>query len=346
MAQQLEQLKGSHLVSLDEWSAEQILHLLRLAEWMRTHRDDASQLAAGSVMATLFYQPSTRTRLSFETAMLRLGGHVAEYEGRSLDTDDLVFRETIHDLIRSLSQIDDIIVIRHPGEGSALVAARASDVPVINAGDGGHLHPTQTLADLATLLRLKGGKLRNLTIGLCGNLAASRTAHSLVTTLCRLGHNLHFVLVSTRQNRMPDWVLARLDRTPGFSYEEVDSLRPVISSLDVLYMTSFYPTQVEPAGQARQASNSTANGKRLSRDYRVTPELLRAAKPDLAILHPLPRGLEIDRAVDDDPRAAYFTQISLGVDVRMALIATLLGKLPQQFDESVVFAEQGSDVDE
>ena len=289
----------------------QILDLLDRAAYIDTHRRQVAHTCDGRVLATLFYEPSTRTRLSFETAMLRLGGQVIGFAGAQLAS--VSKGESISDTLKTVSNYADIVAIRHPKEGAALVASQAATVPVINAGDGGHMHPTQTLTDLATI-RARKGRLNHLTIGLCGDLTFGRTVHSLITTLCRLGH-VDFVLISPDELRTPEYVLERIRSSADCTYRETGDLNGVIGDLDVLYMTRV---------QQERFFNED-DYLRLRDTYILDTDKLRAARPDMAILHPLPRVNEIAVEVDDDPRAAYFQQVRNGMLVRMALESALLG---------------------
>ena len=289
----------------------QILDLLDRAAYIDTHRRQVAHTCDGRVLATLFYEPSTRTRLSFETAMLRLGGQVIGFAGAQLAS--VSKGESISDTLKTVSNYADIVAIRHPKEGAALVASQAAMVPVINAGDGGHMHPTQTLTDLATI-RARKGRLNHLTIGLCGDLTFGRTVHSLITTLCRLGH-VDFVLISPDELRTPEYVLERIRSSADCTYRETGDLNGVIGDLDVLYMTRV---------QQERFFNED-DYLRLRDTYILDTDKLRAARPDMAILHPLPRVNEIAVEVDDDPRAAYFQQVRNGMLVRMALESALLG---------------------
>ncbi|MGX5272284.1 aspartate carbamoyltransferase [Bifidobacterium polysaccharolyticum] len=289
----------------------QILDLLDRAAYIDTHRRQVAHTCDGRVLATLFYEPSTRTRLSFETAMLRLGGQVIGFAGAQLAS--VSKGESISDTLKTVSNYADIVAIRHPKEGAALVASQAATVPVINAGDGGHMHPTQTLTDLATI-RARKGRLNHLTIGLCGDLTFGRTVHSLITTLCRLGH-VDFVLISPDELRTPEYVLERIRSSADCTYRETGDLNGVIGDLDVLYMTRV---------QQERFFNED-DYLRLRDTYILDADKLRAARPDMAILHPLPRVNEIAVEVDDDPRAAYFQQVRNGMLVRMALESALLG---------------------
>ena len=304
-------LRGRSLVTLDDIPMTQILDLLDRAAYIDTHRRQVAHTCDGRVLATLFYEPSTRTRLSFETAMLRLGGQVIGFAGAQLAS--VSKGESISDTLKTVSNYADIVAIRHPKEGAALVASQAATVPVINAGDGGHMHPTQTLTDLATI-RARKSRLNHLTIGLCGDLTFGRTVHSLITTLCRLGH-VDFVLISPDELRTPEYVLERIRSSADCTYRETGDLNGVIGDLDVLYMTRV---------QQERFFNED-DYLRLRDTYILDADKLRAARPDMAILHPLPRVNEIAVEVDDDPRAAYFQQVRNGMLVRMALESALLG---------------------
>ena len=318
-------LRGRSVVTLDDIPMTQILDLLDRAAYIDTHRRQVAHTCDGRVLATLFYEPSTRTRLSFETAMLRLGGQVIGFAGAQLAS--VSKGESISDTLKTVSNYADIVAIRHPKEGAALVASQAATVPVINAGDGGHMHPTQTLTDLATI-RARKGRLNHLTIGLCGDLTFGRTVHSLITTLCRLGH-VDFVLISPDELRTPEYVLERIRSSADCTYRETGDLNGVIGDLDVLYMTRV---------QQERFFNED-DYLRLRDTYILNADKLRAARPDMAILHPLPRVNEIAVEVDDDPRAAYFQQVRNGMLVRMALESALLGdELPGYREQKEVVA--------
>ena len=318
-------LRGRSVVTLDDIPMTQILDLLDRAAYIDTHRRQVAHTCDGRVLATLFYEPSTRTRLSFETAMLRLGGQVIGFAGAQLAS--VSKGESISDTLKTVSNYADIVAIRHPKEGAALVASQAATVPVINAGDGGHMHPTQTLTDLATI-RARKGRLNHLTIGLCGDLTFGRTVHSLITTLCRLGH-VDFVLISPDELRTPEYVLERIRSSADCTYRETGDLNGVMGDLDVLYMTRV---------QQERFFNED-DYLRLRDTYILDADKLRAARPDMAILHPLPRVNEIAVEVDDDPRAAYFQQVRNGMLVRMALESALLGdELPGYREQKEVAA--------
>ena len=265
----------------------------------------------GKKLATLFFEPSTRTRLSFEAAMYDLGGHVLGFsESQSSSASK---GESVADTVRVVGSYVDIIAMRHPKEGAPLVASMHAGVPVINAGDGGHNHPTQTLADLLTIKREKGG-FDNMTVGFCGDLKFGRTVHSLIGALSRY-KNIKFVLVSPNELKIPDYIKTEVLEKNGLDYVETDSLESVMPQLDILYMTRVQ----------KERFFNEADYIRLKDSYVLTPEKLKAAKESLCIMHPLPRVNEISVAVDDDPRACYFKQVSNGKFIRMALILSLLG---------------------
>ena len=302
---------GKSVIPLDDLSIRQIQEMLHKAQYIDSHRKEVAHTCEGRVLATLFYEPSTRTRLSFETAMLRLGGKVIGFAGAQLAS--VTKGETIADTLKTVSNYVDVVAIRHPKEGAALVASRAASVPVINAGDGGHMHPTQTLADLATL-QSRFGRVTNLTVGLCGDLTFGRTVHSLIETLCRFG-NVNFVLISPDELKTPQYVLDRINATESCSYTEVKDLVSVIGDLDVLYMTRV---------QKERFFNED-DYLRLRDTYILDEAKMAYAKKDMAVLHPLPRVNEIAVEVDDDPRAAYFEQVKNGMLMRMALESSVVG---------------------
>ena len=289
---------------------EEIYALLDLAGEIERNREKYSHLCDGKTLATLFYEPSTRTRLSFEAAMLNLGGRVLGFA--SADSSSAAKGESISDTIRVVSCYADICAIRHPKEGAPKVASQFSGIPVINAGDGGHQHPTQTLTDLLTIRSLKG-RLGDLTIGLCGDLKFGRTVHSLIKSLSRY-QGIRFALISPDELRLPDYIRKEVLDREGIPYEEVSDLEDVMGKLDILYMTRVQ----------RERFFNEDDYVRLKDSYILTPDKLRTAKWDLAILHPLPRVNEISIAIDDDPRACYFRQVLCGKFIRMALILKLL----------------------
>ena len=300
-----------HLIDPLDFSVEEIDGLLALAADIAEDRQKYAEVCHGKKLATLFYEPSTRTRLSFEAAMLNLGGSVLGFA--TADSSSATKGESVADTIRVISCYADICAMRHPKEGAPLRAARYSGIPVINAGDGGHQHPTQTLTDLMTIRRRKG-RLSDLTIGLCGDLKFGRTVHSLIKSLARY-EGIRFVLISPEELRVPDYVIHEILTPKGIPYEEVTSLEESMPKLDILYMTRVQ----------KERFFNEEDYIRLKDTYILTPEKMKLGKPDMAVLHPLPRVNEITLEVDDDPRAAYFEQAQNGVYVRMALMMTLLG---------------------
>ena len=300
-----------HLMSPLDFSVEELDKLLDLAQDIEAHPAKYAHACEGKKLATLFYEPSTRTRLSFEAAMLNLGGSVLGFS--SADSSSASKGESVADTIRVISCYADICAMRHPKEGAPLRASMYSRIPVINAGDGGHQHPTQTLTDLMTIRR-RLGRLENLTIGLCGDLKFGRTVHSLIKSLSRYP-NIHFILISPDELRVPDYVIREVLEPKNIPYEEVTSLEDVMPQLDVLYMTRVQ----------KERFFNEEDYIRLKDSYILTEDKMKLAKEKMAVLHPLPRVNEITLSVDNDPRAAYFEQVQNGVYVRMALIMTLLG---------------------
>lgn len=299
-----------HLMSPLDFSVEELEELLDLAADIEKNPKKYAHACDGKKLATCFYEPSTRTRLSFEAAMLNLGGSVLGFA--SADSSSAAKGESISDTIRVISCYADICAMRHPKEGAALVASQKSGIPVINAGDGGHQHPTQTLTDLMTIRSLKG-RLGNLTIGLCGDLKFGRTVHSLINALIRY-ENVKFILISPEELRIPSYIRDDVLRANNIAFEEVERLEDAMSQLDVLYMTRVQ----------RERFFNEEDYIRLKDFYILTKEKMQLAKEDMLVLHPLPRVNEISVEVDDDPRAVYFKQAQYGVYVRMALILTLL----------------------
>ena len=298
-----------HLLTPQDFSVEELEDLFVLADDIENNSAKYSHICDGKKLATLFYEPSTRTRLSHETAMINLGGSVIGFPSGNVSS--ATKGESVADTIRVISCFADIAAIRHPKEGAAAVAAAYSSIPIINAGDGGHQHPTQTLLDMQTIRRLKG-RLSDMTIGICGDLKFGRTVHSLVEAMSRYD-GISFVFISPQELRMPDYVTDILhDR--GIEYEEVTKLEDAIPKLDVLYMTRVQ----------KERFFNEEDYIRLKDFYILDEKKLSAAKPDCYILHPLPRVNEIAPEVDNDPRAAYFLQVKYGVLVRMAVILTLL----------------------
>ncbi|MBQ9644059.1 MAG: aspartate carbamoyltransferase [Lachnospiraceae bacterium] len=298
-----------HLITPLDFTVSELTQLFDLADDMREHQAQYAHLCEGKKLATLFYEPSTRTRLSIETAMLNLGGRTMGFSDAG--SSSAAKGESVADTIRTISCFADIAAIRHPKEGAATVAAQFSRIPVINAGDGGHQHPTQTLTDLLTIRNLKG-RLSSLTIGLCGDLKFGRTVHSLVNALARY-QDIRFVFISPPELRMPDYITEYLD-DQNIPYEEYIKLEDVIGRLDLLYMTRVQ----------RERFFNEEDYVRLRNFYILDAAKMSLARNDMYILHPLPRVNEISVEVDNDPRAAYFRQVQYGVYVRMALIATLL----------------------
>ncbi len=299
-----------HLISPLDFSVEELDQLLSLAQDIEHHPSKYSNICQGKKIATLFYEPSTRTRLSFEAAMLNLGGSVLGFS--SANSSSAAKGESVADTIRVISCYADIAAIRHPKEGTAFVAASKSGIPVINAGDGGHQHPTQTLTDLLTIKSLKGG-FENLTIGLCGDLKFGRTVHSLINSLSRY-RGISFVLISPRELRVPDYIRENVIEANHIPYQEVESLDSAMPNLDILYMTRVQ----------RERFFNEEEYLRMKDCYILDKEKMKLAREDMLVLHPLPRVNEISVDVDDDPRAVYFKQAQYGVYVRMALIITLL----------------------
>ncbi|HCA21230.1 MAG: aspartate carbamoyltransferase [Butyrivibrio sp.] len=299
-----------HLIDPIDISVKELDKLLNLSLDIIAHKDKYSERCKGKKIATLFYEPSTRTRLSFEAAMLELGGSVLGFS--SADSSSVSKGESIEDTVRVVGCFADVIAMRHPNEGAPMLASMYSPVPIINAGDGGHNHPTQTLTDLLTILREKG-RLDNMTIGLCGDLKFGRTVHSLVKAMSRY-EGIKFVFISPKELKVPDYLLSEVVEPAGIPYEEVTSLEENIGKLDVLYMTRVQ----------RERFFNEADYVRLKDTYILDKAKLHDAKEDMIILHPLPRVNEIATEVDSDPRAAYFRQVMNGKYVRMALILTLL----------------------
>ncbi len=299
-----------HLMSPLDFSREELEQLMNLATDIKEHPDKYSEKCHGKKLATCFYEPSTRTRLSFEAAMLNLGGSVLGFS--SADSSSAAKGESVSDTIRVISSYADICAMRHPKEGAPLVASIHSKIPVINAGDGGHQHPTQTLTDLFTI-RSYRGQIKDLTIGLCGDLKFGRTVHSLISALVRYP-GIKFVLISPEELRVPEYIRQDVLDKNGYEYKEVDSLDAVMPELDILYMTRVQ----------KERFFNEEDYIRLKDFFILTPEKMALAKKDMIVLHPLPRVNEISVEVDDDPRAAYFNQVQYGVYVRMALILTLL----------------------
>ncbi len=299
-----------HLMSPLDFSVEELDRILDLANDIENHPEKYAHACAGKKLATLFYEPSTRTRLSFEAAMLNLGGSVLGFS--SADSSSAAKGESVSDTIRVISCYADICAMRHPKEGAPMVAASKSSIPVINAGDGGHQHPTQTLTDLLTIRSLKG-RLDNLTIGLCGDLKFGRTVHSLIHALVRYP-NIRFVLISPEELRIPDYIKENVLDKNHISYKEVERMEDALPHLDLLYMTRVQ----------KERFFNEEDYVRMKDFYILDKKKMELAPADMLVLHPLPRVNEISVEVDEDPRAVYFKQAQFGVYVRMALILTLL----------------------
>jgi aspartate carbamoyltransferase catalytic subunit len=304
-------LKGRSLIEPMDLSPEELDEILDLADKIIINPAAYADKCRGKILATLFYEPSTRTRLSFEAAMLMLGGSVIGFS--SAESSSVAKGESVADTIRTVACYADIAAMRHPKEGAPLVAAMHAGIPVINAGDGGHQHPTQTLTDLLTIKSLKG-RLNNFTIGLCGDLKFGRTVHSLIKALARY-ENIKFVLISPDELRVPDYIREEILIKNGIDFVETERLENVINTLDVLYMTRVQ----------KERFFNEADYLRLKDSYIVDNKKMSCAKQDMILMHPLPRVNEISVEVDSDPRAAYFTQAKCGMYVRMALIMKLLG---------------------
>ena len=300
-----------HLMSPLDFSVEELDKLLNLADDIGKNPKKYAHTCDDKRLATLFYEPSTRTRLSFEAAMMNLGGKVLGFS--SADSSSASKGESVADTIRVVSCYADICAMRHPKEGAPLVASMSSNIPVINAGDGGHQHPTQTLTDLLTIRSLKG-RLDNITIGLCGDLKFGRTVHSLIEALVRY-ENVKFVLISPEELRIPSYIREDVLKRNNVEFVEEERLEDALPDLDILYMTRVQ----------KERFFNEEDYIRLKNSYILTSEKMALAKPEMAVLHPLPRVNEIALDVDNDPRAAYFEQVQNGVYVRMALIMTLLG---------------------
>ena len=299
------------VIDVPDLTTDELEALMNTAEDIIARPDDYADACRRKKLATLFFEPSTRTRLSFEAAMYELGGNVLSVTGAG--TSSAAKGESVADTAKTVSCYADIIAMRHPKEGAAAVAAKNASIPVINAGDGGHCHPTQTLADLLTIRREKG-RLGNLTVGLCGDLKFGRTVHSLINAMSRY-EGLKFVLISPEELKLPSYVKNDALKKRGIPYEQTTDLEQVIGGLDILYMTRVQ----------RERFFNEEDYLRLRDSYILTPEKLKKARADLSVMHPLPRVNEISVAVDEDPRACYFKQVLNGKYMRMALILMLLG---------------------
>lgn len=299
-----------HLIDIKDLTIEEIQNLIDVAKDIMQNKEKYSKKCDEKKLATLFYEPSTRTRLSFEAAMMELGGNVLGFS--SANSSSAAKGESIADTVRVVGCYADIIAIRHPKEGAALVAAMKSEVPVINAGDGGHSHPSQTLTDLLTI-QCEKGRLSNLTIGICGDLKFGRTVHSLITAMSRY-QNIKFVLISPKELKIPDYIKKEVLEKNHIEYIETDNLEEKMPYLDILYMTRVQ----------RERFFNEDDYIRLKDYYILNKEKLKNAKEDLCIMHPLPRVNEISTEVDEDKRACYFKQVRYGKYIRMALILNLL----------------------
>lgn len=299
-----------HLIDIKDLSVKEIDDLIEVAKDIINHRDNYSHKCDGKKLATLFFEPSTRTRLSFEAAMMELGGNVLGFSEAS--SSSVSKGETVADTIQVVGCYADIIAMRHPKEGAPYVASVKSTVPIINAGDGGHNHPTQTLTDLLTI-KYEKGRLDNLTIGLCGDLKFGRTVHSLITAMARY-NNIKIVLISPDELKLPEYVKKEVLEKNNIEYVETKDIEEYMSELDILYMTRVQ----------KERFFNEADYIRLKDYYILNKDKLKVAKNDLCIMHPLPRVNEISTDVDDDPRACYFKQANYGKYIRMALILKLL----------------------
>jgi len=306
-------LEGRHLIEPDDLSVEEIDEICSLSEQMIVDPAAFQDVCRGKILAALFFEPSTRTRLSFEAAMLRLGGAVEGFS--DAQSSSAAKGESLSDTIRVVSSYVDVIAMRSPKEGAALLASRFSSCPLINAGDGGHFHPTQTLTDLVTIRELRGG-FENLTVGFCGDLKFGRTVHSLVQAMCRYKNN-KFVFISPSELAIPEYMRESVLDASGVEYESVRRLEDVIDTIDILYMTRVQ----------KERFFNEQDYIRLKDSYILDKAKMKLARPDMIVLHPLPRVNEIAPEVDDDPRAAYFRQVKYGMYARMALIAKLTGCL-------------------
>lgn len=300
-----------HLISPLDLSIEELDEILSLGQAIMQNPEKYSHVCDGKKLATLFYEPSTRTRLSFEAAMLNLGGKVLGFS--SADSSSASKGESVADTIRVISSYADICAMRHPKEGAPTVASMYSEIPVINAGDGGHNHPTQTLTDLLTIKTLKG-RLDNMTIGMCGDLKFGRTVHSLINAMVRY-ENVRFILISPNELKIPDYLRQEVLDAKNIEYVETNELEKHMPELDILYMTRVQ----------RERFFNEEDYIRLKDSFILDSEKMKLARDDMYVLHPLPRVNEISTDVDNDPRAVYFKQAKFGVYVRMALIITLLG---------------------
>lgn len=304
-------LKGKHLIDPRDFSKEELDEILNLAQEISLNPKNFSNLCNGKILATLFYEPSTRTRLSFEAAMIRLGGNVIGFSEPG--SSSVTKGESIADTVRTVSCYADVIAMRHPLEGSAKIASLYSEISIINAGDGGHQHPTQTLTDLLTIKTLKGN-LNNHVIGLCGDLKYGRTVHSLIKAMSRY-ENIKFILISPKELSIPEYIKKEVLDKNNIPYDEVKSLEEAMDKIDILYMTRIQ----------RERFDNQEEYERLKNSYILDSEKMNMGKKDMIVMHPLPRVNEIAYEVDKDNRACYFKQAKFGMYVRMALIAKLVG---------------------
>ena len=299
-----------HLIDIKDLSVEEIDDLIKTAKDIMANKEKYSEKCKNKILATLFFEPSTRTRLSFESAMLGLGGKVIGFSDAANSSTSK--GESVSDTVRTVSCYSDIIAMRHPKEGAPMVVSRTSNVPIINAGDGGHNHPTQTLTDLLTI-NCEKGRFSDLTIGLCGDLKFGRTVHSLITAMSRY-KNVKFILISPNELKVPDYIKKEVLDKNNIEWCETQDIEEYMDKLDILYMTRVQ----------RERFFNEADYVRLKDYYILNEEKLAKAKKDLKILHPLPRVNEIAKEVDNDPRACYFKQVEYGRYIRMALILKLL----------------------
>ena len=304
-------LKNKSLISTNDLTNEELLEIIEYAQDILKSPNDFSHIADGKLLGTLFFEPSTRTKLSFESAMKRLGGKVVGFSGTQ--NNSTAKGECLTDTVKTVSQYTDVIAMRHPNEGSAKLASEFADVPIINAGDGGHQHPTQTLTDLLTITEEKK-RLTDMKIGLCGDLKYGRTVHSLIATLSRFPGN-EFILISPDELKIPSYIREQVLMANNIKFREVQTMEEVMDELDILYMTRVQ----------RERFSSYTDYERLKDTYILDLDKLENAKKDLAILHPLPRVNEIAKEVDQDPRALYFKQAKYGMYVRMSLLAKIMG---------------------
>lgn len=306
-------LKGRHVIQPDDLSVAEIEEICALAEQIIVDPNSFKDVCRGKILAALFFEPSTRTRLSFEAAMLRLGGAVEGFADASYTSTTK--GEILADTIRVVSSYADVIAMRSPKEGAVLLASKYSDCPIINAGDGGHFHPTQTLTDLLTIRRLRGG-FENQTVCFVGDLKFGRTVHSLTQAMCRYPGN-KFIFVSPKELAVPEYMIEDILKPAGVQYECAERMEDVIDKADILYMTRVQ----------KERFFNEQDYIRLKDSYILDKEKMKLAKSDMIVLHPLPRVNEISYEVDDDPRAAYFKQVKFGMYARMALISKLTGAL-------------------